>query len=76
MKRGDQSAFEYFYIFCRTKLYECGYMRVSNQRWYGVSESTRIGTPSEHTLREGRASRHRAELVDRPALGIEVLSLI
>ena len=39
--------------------YECRYIRVSDQRWYSISESTRIqeienyGTPSEHMLREG-----------------------
>jgi hypothetical protein len=39
--------------------YECRYIRVSDQRWYSISESTRIqeiedyGTPSDHMLREG-----------------------
>jgi hypothetical protein len=39
--------------------YECRYIRVSNQRWYSVSESTRVqeienyGTPSEHMLPQG-----------------------
>ena len=39
--------------------YKCRYVRVSDRRWYSISESTRIqeiegtGTASQHTLREG-----------------------
>jgi hypothetical protein len=39
--------------------YKCRYVRVSDRRWYSVSESTRIqeienrGTPSQHMLPEG-----------------------